>query len=171
MKIAVMGYSGSGKSTLAQTLGRYYHIPVLHLDSVHFLPDWQEREPGDEQQIVQDYLNVQSDWVIDGNYTKLSYERRLESADQIVLLLFGRLRCLYRAYRRYLVFRGKSRPDIAEGCPEKMDWTFARWILRDGRRKPARERYRRIRETYREKTVVLTSQRQLDKFVRNLSNR
>ena len=149
MKIAVMGYSGSGKSTLAQTLGRYYHIPVLHLDSVHFLPDWQERELADEQQIVQDYLNVQPDWVIDGNYTKLSYERRLESADQIVLLLFGRLRCLYRAYRRYLVFRGKSRPDI----------------------RPARERYRRIWETYREKTVVLTSQRQLDKFVRNLSNR
>lgn len=44
MKIAVIGYSGSGKSTLAGVLGERYDIPVLHLDRVHFLPDWQERE-------------------------------------------------------------------------------------------------------------------------------
>ena len=28
------------KSTLAQTLGATYHAPVLHLDTVHFLPGW-----------------------------------------------------------------------------------------------------------------------------------
>ena len=47
MKIAILGTSGSGKSTLAQTLGAAYHAPVLHLDTVHFLPGWVER-PLDE---------------------------------------------------------------------------------------------------------------------------
>jgi len=37
MKIAVNGYSGSGKSTLARRLGELYQIPVLHLDTVHWL--------------------------------------------------------------------------------------------------------------------------------------
>ena len=48
MKIAILGTSGSGKSTLAQTLGAAYHAPVLHLDTVHFLPGWVER-PLDEE--------------------------------------------------------------------------------------------------------------------------
>ena len=38
MKIAIIGYSGCGKSTLARCLGKYYHIPVLFLDRVHWLP-------------------------------------------------------------------------------------------------------------------------------------
>lgn len=43
MRIAVIGYSGSGKSTLAARLGAAYGVPVLHLDSVHWLPGWVER--------------------------------------------------------------------------------------------------------------------------------
>jgi Adenylate kinase and related kinases len=46
MKIAIIGYSGSGKSTLAAKLGKFYHAEVLHLDSVHFLPGWVERNAG-----------------------------------------------------------------------------------------------------------------------------
>ena len=44
MKIAVLGYSGAGKSTLARMLGEYYNIPVLHLDTVQFLPNWKIRD-------------------------------------------------------------------------------------------------------------------------------
>ena len=52
MKIAILGTSGSGKSTLAQTLGATYHAPVLHLDTVHFLPGWVERPLDEENAIV-----------------------------------------------------------------------------------------------------------------------
>ena len=38
MKIAILGTSGSGKSTLAKRLGERYGLPVLHMDTVHFLP-------------------------------------------------------------------------------------------------------------------------------------
>lgn len=42
MKIAILGTSGSGKSTLAKRLGERYGLPVLHMDTVHFLPGWVE---------------------------------------------------------------------------------------------------------------------------------
>jgi adenylate kinase family enzyme len=44
MKIAIIGHSGSGKSTLAAFLGEKYALPVLHVDTIHFLPGWVERE-------------------------------------------------------------------------------------------------------------------------------
>ena len=44
MKISIIGYSGSGKSTLAKNLSKHYGIPVLHMDSVHFLENWKERD-------------------------------------------------------------------------------------------------------------------------------
>ena len=43
MKIQIYGYSGSGKSTLAHDLGAKLELPVLHMDTVHFLPGWQVR--------------------------------------------------------------------------------------------------------------------------------
>ena len=57
MKIAILGTSGSGKSTLAQTLGAAYHAPVLHLDTVHFLPGWVERPLDEENAIVRRFLD------------------------------------------------------------------------------------------------------------------
>jgi hypothetical protein len=29
---------------------------------------------------------------------------------------------------RWLRYRGQSRPDMAPGCPEKIDWEFLQWI-------------------------------------------
>lgn len=60
MRIAVIGYSGSGKSTLADALGKLYNIPVLHLDSVHFLPGWQEREDDEKRRIVAEFMRENS---------------------------------------------------------------------------------------------------------------
>ena len=49
MKIAILGTSGSGKSTLAKRLGERYGLPVLHMDTVHFLPGWVERPFAEEE--------------------------------------------------------------------------------------------------------------------------
>ena len=70
MKIAVNGYSGSGKSTLASSLGELYQIPVLHLDTVHWLPGWEEKGEGQERSEVRAFMDRNASWVIDGNYRK-----------------------------------------------------------------------------------------------------
>ncbi|MBR6773005.1 MAG: DNA topology modulation protein [Clostridia bacterium] len=166
MKISILGYSGAGKSTLARTLGGLYGLDVLHLDSVHFLPGWVVRENEEKQRIVKAFLDTHDSWVIDGNYSKLSYDRRMESADLIVLLLFNRITCLFRAYRRYKSFKGTTRPDMGKGCNEKFDKEFVKWILWEGRSKAARARYKDIISKHREKTVVIRNQRQLDRFIK-----
>lgn len=162
MKIALIGYSASGKSTLAQKLGKLYSVPVLHLDAVHHLPGWQAKERAVEQKEVEVFLNTNAGWVIDGNYTKLSYERRLEEADKIYIVALNRFVCLYRAFCRYLRFKNESRPDMAEGCDEKLDFTFIWWILWKGRSGKRRQNLKDAMAQYPDKCRLLRTQRDID---------
>ena len=169
MKIAIVGYSGSGKSTLARELAKKYQTDVLHFDAVHFLPDWKIRSDEEKKRITENFLDTHDSWVIDGNYAKLFYERRMEEADIIILLLFNRFSCLYRAYRRYIRYKNTTRPDMAEGCKEKFDPTFVKWILWDGRRKKQKERYKGLISKYKGKAVVIKNQKQLDTYIQSIN--
>ena len=163
MKIAIIGYSGSGKSTLARCLADKYEIPVLHFDRVQFRPNWEIRPQASKEIMTKTFLDLHTDWVIDGNYSKLSFERRMEEADVIILLLFHKLSCLRRVTRRYWSYKECTRPDMAEGCKEKLDWEFVKWVLWKGRSKESRQRYADICARYPKKTVVVRNQRQLNR--------
>lgn len=165
MKIAILGYSGSGKSTLGRALGEFYGVPVLHLDTVMFLPNWQERQKDEQRAIVQRFMDENESWVIDGNYGNLLRARRLEEADVIVLMLFNRFSSLVRVTRRYLRYRGHRRPDMAEGCSEKLDAEFIRWVLWKGRTKGRRKHLRDILTQYPGKCVVIKNQRQINRYL------
>ncbi len=39
-----------------------------------------------------------------------------------------RLLSLWRAVQRTVGYRGRSRPDLPEGCPERLTWEFVWWI-------------------------------------------
>lgn len=171
MKIAIIGYSGSGKSTLARTLAEHYNIPVLHFDRVQFRPNWEIRPQASKEIMTKTFLDVHNSWVIDGNYSKLSYCRRMEEADVIIMLLFNKWNCLYRVTRRYLKYKNTTRPDMGEGCNEKLDWEFVKWILRDGRTKESRDRYEWVKTRYADKTIVIKNQRQLDAYIEQLQGR
>ena len=169
MKNMLIGTSGSGKSTLAQTLGQHFGLPVLHLDAVHFLPGWVERPLEEERALVERFLVEHTDWIIDGNYHKTCYERRLAEADRILVLWFGRLVCLERVTRRWRQNRGRTRSSMAAGCEEKLDAEFMWWVLYRGRRKAFRQRVQSIARQYPEKTVLLHSQRELDRYLAQIS--
>lgn len=147
MKIVVNGYSGSGKSTLAGRLGELYQIPVLHLDTVHWLPGWEEKAEEQERSEVRAFMDRNASWVIDGNYRKLEYERRLQEADRIIFMDFNRFSCLFRAYRRYLDHKGRARSSMTEGCEEKLDLEFIRWILWDSRTRKQKKLWQAMKET------------------------
>lgn len=165
MKIAIIGYSGSGKSTLAQAISQHYNIPLLHLDTLQFEPGWQDRPQEIVAKDLQDFLEKNKSWVIDGNYSFAHYERIMAEADQIIFLNFPRWKSLLRGWRRYRTYKGKTRESMATGCPEKFDWEFIRWILWDGRKKSAKERYARVCQTYPAKVTVLSSQKEIDHFL------
>ncbi len=164
MKIAIMGYSGSGKSTLAQKLGEYHQCDVFHFDAVQFLPGWEIRDFDERMSLSKAFLDTHDSWVIDGTYSRFHLDRRLEEADMIILMLFNRFNSLYRVTKRYLKYRNKTRPDMAEGCSEKLDWEFVKWVLRDGRKQKTKDLFQRIQTEYADKVVVIKNQRQLDQW-------
>ena len=170
MKIAIIGYSGAGKSTLAEKLSNHYSIPKLHMDTLQFQPGWQDSDRDWMEAEMKNFLSEHTNWVIDGNYSWCYYEERMQEADQIIFLNFSPWICLFRAFKRYLTYRGKVRESMAADCPERFDWEFIRWILWDGRTKTAKERYQRVLETYPEKVIVLRSQKEIDQFLENLTH-
>lgn len=167
MKIAILGYSGAGKSTLARKLGAYYNIPVLHLDTVQFLPDWKIRDYDEKRKIVSDFMQ-QDSWVIDGNYSKLYKKERLEQADIIIVLSFNRFFCFKSALKRYFENKCHTRIDMADGCCEKFDFEFAMWILYWGRRYKKRKVMKKVYTQHKDKTMWFTSRRQVDDYINSL---
>ena len=164
MKIAIFGHSGSGKSTLGSFLGKIYEAPVLHLDVIAFEEGWKRREMEESRTLAQQFME-QDSWIIEGNYREMDWEKRMAEADQLIYMNFPRFTCLKRAWRRYCIYRGRSRESIAPGCPEKLDGEFIFWILWQGRTPRRLARFRQDVKRYRDKTVVLKNQRQLDAFM------
>lgn len=126
MKIAIIGSGGAGKSTFARKLGQDLNQSVYHLDALFWKPNW-ALVPRAEQIKVQNDLVQQKDWIIDGNYAA-TLDIRLHAADTVIFLDFPRLICLYRAIKRIIQYRNQSRPDMGEGCKERFDPAFLKWI-------------------------------------------
>src|SRR5437588_7546887 len=125
-RIVVIGSSAAGKSTVARDMGRILGIEVIHLDRELWKPGCRLSAPHEELPAVRNLLD-QPRWIMDGNYTD-SLAMRLEAADTVVVVDFSRLRCLLRALKRLLRFRGRTRPDIGGDCAEQLDVDFLRWI-------------------------------------------
>lgn len=64
---------------------------------------------------------------MDGNYPD-SLSLRLKYADTAIFLDCSRVQSLLRCVGRFLKYRGQSRPELAPGCYEKIDWEFLKWI-------------------------------------------
>ena len=170
MKIAIVGYSGSGKSTLAKQLAGKIGCAPLYLDTVNFLPDWQERNRDEARERVRRELE-KSSWVIDGNYRALLHAERMEQADEIVWMNYPRLLCLFRAPKRYASFRGKTRESAADGCIERMTWEFAWWILYKGRTRERVRGYRNLAIRYPDKTVTVRNDRERRAYIAGFDRR
>ena len=125
-RVLVLGCPGAGKSTLARSLGEALSLPVVHLDKLWWKSGWINRTEGEFDALL-DAVLLGEEWVIDGNYLR-TLPRRLERCDAVVLLDYPRRVCLFRALRRILTWRGRTRPDMAADCPERLDGEFVRWI-------------------------------------------
>lgn len=128
-RVLILGPSGSGKSTLATKIGQKFNLPVTHLDACFFDPGWVIVDKEIFKNRMMDVASKDS-WVIDGNYTSITdaFVYRLERADTIIFLKFSRWFCLWSVLKRFFKHRGTTRPDMREGCDEKIDWDFIKYI-------------------------------------------
>lgn len=125
-KIIIIGSGGAGKSTFARKLGHKLNRKVYHLDALFWKPNW-VGVSRDEQIKVQHTLVQEEEWIIDGNYGG-TMEIRLQAADTIIFLDIPRTICVFRVLKRMIQYRNKTRPDMGEGCKERIDIHFLKWV-------------------------------------------
>lgn len=165
-KIIVMGVSaGAGKSTFAGKLGKKLSLPVYHLDAFFWEPGWIEADP-EEFKAAQEKIVKTDKWIIEGNYTATA-DIRLKEADTLIYIEVPLLVCLYRVLKRWVTNIGRTRPDLGEGCPEKMDFAFLKFIITtySARKVKMRERMQAFQNARPENTVIfLGNKKQIEGF-------
>ena len=123
----IIGGAGSGKSTLARMLGPIMGLPVVHIDPMYYTAGWVQRPIEETAQMIRDAI-AKERWVFEGNQTS-SFPERMVRADMFVFLDLPTYLRLWRTVMRMLKSRGKTRPDSAEGCPERFDLWFMKWVV------------------------------------------
>ncbi len=131
-RVLVLGCAGAGKSTLSIELARRTGLPLIHLDKHYWRPGWVE-PTRDEWRAQVAALLERPSWIMDGNYGG-TVAQRLARADTAIFLDFPAWRCLWRVIKRIALSYGRTRPDLAEGCPEHIDFPFFLYVLRFRRR-------------------------------------
>ena len=127
-RVVVIGCSGAGKSTFARRLGDVTGLPVTHIDQLFWEPGWVLAP----QQVYLARLEAvvsREAWIIEGVSTS-TLDLRLPRTDAVIWLDRTRWACLGRVARRIATSYGEVRPDMAEGCPEQIDFEFLRYIWR-----------------------------------------
>lgn len=125
-KIIVIGSSGAGKSYFSRELSHKLNIKLYHLDRLMWQPNWQMTERSYQIQIQKEIIEKES-WIIDGNYNG-TMEMRMNASDTIIFFDINRWICFYQAIKRYFQFKGKTRLDMQEDCPERLDIDFLKFI-------------------------------------------
>jgi adenylate kinase family enzyme len=167
-KIAIIGSGGSGKSTFAKKLGEKLHIRVWHLDRLLWKPDWTPTTK-EEQIKIQTEMVAEERWIIDGNYNS-TLDIRLEAADAIIFLDISHFLCVYRVFKRMMIFRNRTRPDMREGCPEKLDIKFLKWIW-DYPRTKKPDVLARLQQFSDEKDIfILKNPKEVDQFLSEMEH-
>lgn len=164
-RILIIGCPGSGKSRLARELGRQLGIPVIHLDQLWWKENWQNVTMEEFDSRLAMALNM-NQWIIDGNYSR-TMEARLEKCDTVIYLDFNRWVCLWGMCQRILCSRGKTRPDMPAGCPERFSWEFVKWIWNFNKNNRVRN-YTYLAKARHAKTVVLKTRREVKAFLDTL---
>ncbi len=164
-RIMIIGCGGAGKSTLARQLGEKLNIPVVHLDKLFWHPGWVESS----KEEIDEKIRIEMEkpqWIMDGNYNRTLPER-LKCCDTVIYLDFSRVSCLLGVAKRIITTYGRVRPDMGEGCPERIDLDFLKWVWNFNKNK--RENYYRLlNEAEGVETIVLKNRRMVRRFLNSL---
>ncbi|WP_119256290.1 AAA family ATPase [Shinella zoogloeoides] len=126
-RVLVIGCSGSGKSTLALRLAGRLGLPYVSMDrEIFWLPGWQTRPRAEALARLQGIVAGER-WIIDGT-SPGTLPLRLPRTHLVLWLRPPRYMSLYGVISRWLRYRGRSRPEMADDCPEKIDREFLAYV-------------------------------------------
>jgi adenylate kinase family enzyme len=127
-RILVMGSSGSGKSTFARRLSAITGIPTVSLDALFWKPGWRPSDAAEFAECVTEAAH-QPRWIMDGNFiADGAGDLRRRVADAVVWFDLPRRTCMTGIITRIATSYGQVRPEMAPGCPEKIDPEFFHYV-------------------------------------------
>ncbi len=107
-------------------------------------------------------------WIVDGNYNR-TIKQRIDKCDTVIYLDYSRLTCLRGVIKRVIGNYGKVRSDMGEGCPEKFDFEFLKWIWNFNRQ--YRNNYYTLLDNLEDKKVLIFKNRkQCSAFINNIDH-
>ncbi|SEH92430.1 Adenylate kinase [Rhizobium tibeticum] len=126
-RVLVVGCSGGGKTTLSRQLARRLGISHISMDrEFYWLPGWVKRPKAEERDLIA--VAVASErWLMDGTGSS-TFDLRLPRTEFVLWVRLPRWRCVLGVTGRWLRWRGRARPELPAGCPEKLDLEFLRFI-------------------------------------------
>lgn len=150
-KIIVSGCPGSGKSYFSRILSEITSIPVYHIDTIYWLPNWVSISR-EELRVKLNAIMEKDEWIIDGNYNA-TLEERFIRADLVYFLDLPTSVCLESEALR----RGKKRDDLPSYLEEKEDPEFRKYIINF--KDAGRLRILELIEKYKNKKVITFTNR------------
>jgi adenylate kinase family enzyme len=120
-RISIRGATGSGKTTLGHTLGQRFGLPVVELDALFWLPNWQEKPLDQFRTDVRTALDAcPQGWVCVGNYSQ-AQDLVLSQADTVLWLRLPFRVSFWRLCKRTMAQAWTQKP-LWEGNQNHGSW-------------------------------------------------
>ncbi len=116
-KLTIIGNAGTGKTTLSRRLAVLYGLPLIHVDSIQFVPNMKIRRHAESIAVLNEIMS-QDKWLIDGYGPLDILEKRFALADKIVLIDLPLWRSYWWCSKRQIKSLWKKRSELPEGCNE-----------------------------------------------------
>jgi len=162
----IIGCCGAGKSTLSKKLHDKLQLELFHLDRYYWKPNWVETPKSEWEPIVRD-LAAKESWIIDGNYGS-TLDIRIARADTIIYMDYATPICLYRVISRAITHYGKSRSDMTEGCPERIDFNFLHYVATYNMLRRKSQLAKVMKVSDQKQCIILKNDREVKQFLGSL---
>jgi adenylate kinase family enzyme len=168
-RILVMGSSGSGKSTFVKRLSALTGLPTVSLDALFWKPGWKPSDTPEFEKRVTEAAHLPR-WIMDGNFISGGAgDLRRSLADAVVWFDLPRRTCMTGIITRIAMSYGRVRPEMAPGCPERIDVEFFRyvWTYRQLQRPKLLRYFEGLRPD--QALISFTNRAQADQYLTNLA--
>ena len=161
-KVSIIGISGTGKTHFARKLSDFLKIPITHYDKYVWGECWKEV---DEKMVAQKLIEVikKERWIIEG-FIHPASKARLENSDTVIYLDYSGFQAMLGGLQRWWQHRGKTRPEMADGCIEKLDWEYLKVMWNRNERPEIEEAI----NGFEDKITRLKTRREADNFLAKL---
>jgi adenylate kinase family enzyme len=116
-RVMIIGQPGAGKSTLARQVADRLGLPVVHIDHIHWQAGWVERSFAEKTRMCLE-AEAGAAWVFEGGHSA-TWDNRMARADMVIWLDRTVALRLWRVVKRAVLYWGRRRSDMPDGCVER----------------------------------------------------